>query len=411
MIVKNEEKNLKRCLESVHGCVDEIIVVDTGSTDATTEVARGFGARIEEFPWQNDFALARNKSISSANGEWILILDADEVLPQETAQELVNLTALHGVEGWTFTIVSPVRREGRCLKNCHLSLRLFRNRPHCRFVGKVHEQIKLPVPLVKYAGMTILHYGYLDDAAMRKEKTLRNIKLLQEALMEEPDNLFYHYNLGVSYFVLGDLKKAISHYEIAFRGVKREAVYAPVLYRNYALCLEEAGEFSQALEVVNAGLALFPDYPDLYFLKGEILREVGFYETARNCFLKCTYLKNPLPHYTTTEGVNDYLALESLQEISSPPTGRLADLRRAFSASLDCLQKSSAVLEMVGIWEQWLTYCQQLVLLSLEGKENTASDAYWELLKLASLKRKVRRLKEALCVKNSREEQLPSASA
>src|SRR5262249_54910071 len=87
IIVKNEESNLRRALESVASCVDEIVIVDTGSTDNTVEVARSYGAKVLAFEWSDDFSAARNCAIENTESPWILTLDADEyLLPDDQAK-------------------------------------------------------------------------------------------------------------------------------------------------------------------------------------------------------------------------------------------------------------------------------------------------------------------------------------
>lgn len=106
MIVKNEAHNLQRCLASVAGAVDETIVIDTGSTDATCEIARAFGARVRTFPWNDNFSDARNASLELATGDWVLVLDADEALAEESKEVLRRLTAVDGVEGYFIKIIN-----------------------------------------------------------------------------------------------------------------------------------------------------------------------------------------------------------------------------------------------------------------------------------------------------------------
>lgn len=323
MIVKNEEQNIGRCLESVRGCVDEIVVVDTGSVDATPRIAETYGARVIHFPWSGDFARARNKGLEYATGQWVLVLDADEELPLETAAKLRILADTPDVEAWTFTVVSPLSSAVDAPRLRHLNLRMFRNRKEYRFEGKVHEQVKPsiiranPCAAVKYSNLCIMHYGYLRDAVERRAKTMRNIALLKEALAEAPEDAFNNYNLAVSYFTLGDAESARRHYEIAYRRLDWCSPLAAALCRNYGICLYEQGDYAAALELLDEGLAHFPDYPDLYFLQGQIFWDLGMLSQARTSFAKCTRFRKAPPEYTTLEGVTSFLALENLTEVSA----------------------------------------------------------------------------------------------
>ncbi|RPF49894.1 glycosyltransferase involved in cell wall biosynthesis [Thermodesulfitimonas autotrophica] len=317
MIVRDEAQNLPRCLQSAAGFVDEIIVIDTGSRDTTPHLAAQYGARVFYLPWPDDFSQARNESLKYATGEWILILDADEELPAETAARLKELAATTGVEAWIFTVVNHID-PATGLRTRHPNLRLFRNRKEYRFEGKVHEQVKRsilranPGAVIGYSGLIINHYGYNRAARGRRAKTERNIALLHRALTDNPTDSFIHYNLAVSLFALGDYEKAQKHYEAAVASLKEPAGFAPALYRNYAVCLYEMGAYARALEVADTGLAYFPDYPDLYFLKGQVFWDLGLLTEAEACFKKCLRFRQVPPEYPTTEGVTSYLARENL---------------------------------------------------------------------------------------------------
>ena len=141
MIVKNEEKNLPRCLESVCGLVDEMIILDTGSEDNTVSIAQSFGAKVYQIPWPGDFSAARNESVEKAGGDWILYLDADEVLDPCGCPDCIRKAASDPeVTAWSIPI--------RCLKwesasySVTVNIRLFRNLPELRFENEVHERIE-----------------------------------------------------------------------------------------------------------------------------------------------------------------------------------------------------------------------------------------------------------------------------
>jgi tetratricopeptide (TPR) repeat protein len=146
MIVKDEEEMLPRCLEAAAPVVDEIVVVDTGSTDRTMEIAREFGAKLIEHPWSGDFAEARNVSLDAATGDWILWLDADEVLVAEDAERLRELTGKVWREAFFLVETNFTGELGDGNAATHSALRVFRNRPGRRFEGRVHEQIGHTLP-------------------------------------------------------------------------------------------------------------------------------------------------------------------------------------------------------------------------------------------------------------------------
>jgi len=322
MIVRDEEDNLGHCLESVCGFVNEIIIVDTGSRDATPAIAGHYGARICHFPWQDDFSGARNESLKQAIGEWVLILDADEVLPPETAHALSHLASCRDVEAWTFAIVSPGPSNEAGQRIRHPGLRMFKNREAYFFEGRVHEQIRPsilranPTAAIRHADAEIMHNGYRQPSGQRREKTLRNISILQQALSESPDDPFLSYNLGLSLYALGDLENSRRHYEAARQHLGPGDLFTAAFFRNYAICLGDLGDFEQALSLIDEGLAYFPDYPDLYFIKGELFFDLHLMTQAKDSFLKCLRFRTS-PEYVTTEGVTGYLALQNLAEVSA----------------------------------------------------------------------------------------------
>lgn len=202
MIVRNEEQYLEDCLRSVQGAVDEIVIVDTGSTDGTMDIARRFGAKIREVPWQDDFAAARNASLEMATCDWILVLDADERLAEHSIEELRRMSFdplpqafVCSVRGNESTAASPV-------------LRFFRNTPSIRYKGRLHEQ---PGPLdrdrVFNSAVTILHRGYAPDVVKARDKIQRNLHL---ALKDAEDAQDYHafFNLARVYGDLGQHDQA-----------------------------------------------------------------------------------------------------------------------------------------------------------------------------------------------------------
>jgi glycosyltransferase involved in cell wall biosynthesis len=320
MIVRDEEDNLARCLESVCGFVNEIIIVDTGSRDATPAIAKHYGAQICHLPWQDDFSQARNESLQQAIGEWVLVLDADEELPQETAHNLRRLASCRHVEAWTFSIISPCHAKEAGQRIRHPGLRMFKNREVYCFEGRIHEQIRPsilranPTAVIQHSDAEIMHYGYKQNTGQRREKTLRNISILKQALAEKPGDLFLNYNLGLSFYALGDLENSRRHYESVRPHLNPEDRFTAAFFRNYAICLADLGDFEQALNLINDGLACFPDYPDLYFIKGELLFDLNLMTQAKNNFLKCLHFQT-LPQYVTTEGVTGHLALQNLAEV------------------------------------------------------------------------------------------------
>ena len=208
MIVKNEERNLPGCLRSVRGVVDEIVVVDTGSEDATQRIAASHGAVLLHHRWQDDFAAARNVGLERATGEWILVLDADEELEEETRWRLRRELAGTRADGLQM-VVRSLAPEGDLQRYDDITItRLFRNRPEYRYEQPIHEQIRPAIERlggrIEESDLVILHYGYARPLAQGTEnRALRNLRLLERALARSPDDPYLHFQLGATYKSLG----------------------------------------------------------------------------------------------------------------------------------------------------------------------------------------------------------------
>ncbi|WP_156779617.1 glycosyltransferase family 2 protein [Desulforamulus reducens] len=321
MIVKNEESNIERCLSSVRDYVDEMLVLDTGSSDLTPLLAREQGAIVRFGQWENDFSKARNQSLQQARGEWILYLDADEELPPETGRELRRLANKSEAEAFSFKIINFTSSSDGAQKSQGINIRMFKNNPNYVFEGALHEQIQPsilrhnPEAKILYTDLEILHYGYCLNNPERTKKTQRNIAILLQMLAEKPADDFSHYNLGVSYYVNGQWEKAREHYHLAKKYASKTASYLPGLFRNYAVCLCSLGEYETFLNLLQEGLSLFPDYPDLYFLQGQVYTDLKLYVAAEDSFLQCLRFTKVNPNYISTTGVTNYLACEQLADI------------------------------------------------------------------------------------------------
>ncbi|ABO49916.1 glycosyl transferase, family 2 [Desulforamulus reducens MI-1] len=320
MIVKNEERNLARCLNSAKDCVDEIIIVDTGSVDNTVNIAKKFDAKIYTYQWDEDFAAARNFSLSKAAGDWILYLDADEELEANCCQRLRALSNLPQYEAYYFQIINLTDGNDP-LK--HLNIRMFKNKPEYRFEGKLHEQIISSIsaaspnqPPVVNSGITILHYGYLASEFIAKDKAQRNYRINKALVDKEPNNPFYLYTLGGSCVNLNDLEGATNYYLKALKNVSLQAMYAPSIFISLITCLLKIGKIVEAAEYIEKCKTHYPDYVDIHFIEGELYKRLGHVSRAILCFEKCLQLgEQKISKYTTRTGVGSFMPLFELAQI------------------------------------------------------------------------------------------------
>ncbi len=222
VITKNEEKNLPAWLACVKQIADEIVVVDTGSTDRTVEIAEAGGVRVEYFPWINDFSAARNFAIEQVRGKWILFLDADQYfLPADCKKvkaAIKKYDARPQVVSLIFHIVDIEQATGRRLGSDAYNVHCFRNVEWLRYERKIHEilvsQEKNKKAIAQYLnGVTLYHTGYSGDRI--QQKIARNLELLLEAQKagkhQDIDDLY----LADCYYGMHDYEKALHHARLA----------------------------------------------------------------------------------------------------------------------------------------------------------------------------------------------------
>lgn len=220
MIVKNEEKYIRRCLESVKDLVDEIVIVDTGSTDSTKAICKQYTNQVYDFPWNDNFSDARNFALSkvSKNCNWILRLDGDEELPRQNIMQIYNVVDNADADVFIFPITNilQIKPFKSVLSK---TARLFRNVEGIKFTGIVHEEIdesvkKLNLKIANFRG-SILHYGYLKNANTLDYKFKFYEKLALKEIEKDPNNFKPYYNLASHYCYLKDYDKAIEMYNKA----------------------------------------------------------------------------------------------------------------------------------------------------------------------------------------------------
>lgn len=280
MIVKNEEKNIKEALSKAKDIVFEQIVVDTGSTDRTVEIAKEMGATIHHFPWIDDFAAAKNYAIEQAKGNWILFLDADEYLDEDGKRNLVKLLNYLKENRGQSEEVEVIRAEIRnidkdgSLISSHYQDRIFRNKPSLRYVGAIHESLSCMEDrdfVFYYASeIKIWHTGYQQN--LKKQKGERNTLILEKLIGENSESYDLSYYLADSKALLGEVQEAcelymncIKHYDRLESRSIRYDVYVSLL----KLLFSEEGLITSELENVIEDFAeRYPDSPDPYFFMG-----------------------------------------------------------------------------------------------------------------------------------------------
>jgi tetratricopeptide (TPR) repeat protein len=324
MIVRDEEEMLPRCLAAAAPAVDEIVIVDTGSRDRTIEIAGSFGARVIEREWTGSFSDARNVSFEHATGDWLLYLDADEVLVGEDVDRLRALTGRTWREAFYLVETSYTGEAGDGTAMTHNALRIFRNRAQYRFVGRLHEQIFQCLPpygseRIEHTSIRVEHYGYLGTIRDAKEKSRRNIDLLRKQMAEADPHPFLHFNLGSEYAAAGDDAAALEQLERAWAMVRGDVDqlgdWTPTLMVRLSSALRSCRRAEEAIERAQEGLDLFPLFTDLVFSQALAARQLGRKDEAIAYYRRCIEMGDAPAAYGSTLGCGTYLPRIALAEL------------------------------------------------------------------------------------------------
>ncbi|WP_371372061.1 glycosyltransferase [Sporomusa aerivorans] len=306
MIVKDEEYLLAKCLKAIRAHVDEIILVDTGSTDKTKVIARQFTDKIYDFPWCNDFARARNFSLLHANNDWILVLDADEIVTKFDRNSLAPLTQSTEMAVGRIKRINYIENKWGPARHTERISRVF-NRQLLHYEGIIHEQIATKnkgslyktIPL----DITVDHVGYAKEVINKTAKLERNITLLTQAIAACPDDPYLHYQLGKSYYLAKDFRLAYTSFSSALSLPLDHAYeYVQDLVESFGYTLINSEKYSEALEIEKFTV-YYQHSPDFNFLMGLIFMNNALFSQAVESFLKCIGSGEG-----KIRGVNSYLA-------------------------------------------------------------------------------------------------------
>lgn len=294
MIVRDEAENLGRCLASARAAVDEIVVVDTGSRDATVEIARSHGARVESFAWCDDFSAARNVSLARASGDWALVLDADEEVAgavdardTRSARELLlAFTRAHPRSAGRFTSEN-LGAEGGVTRLA--VTRFFPLDGHFRFEGVVHERVLCDGvdPARGNTGLLVRHFGYAPEAVRRGDKLARNTRLLRAELARAPADSYVAFQLGRTLALAGEHASALEVLEQALARCPDDASWAAQLLETAGYSLRALDRSAQALALLSEVEARFASRADTCFLIALLAMDVGQLERAEAGFRRC----------------------------------------------------------------------------------------------------------------------------
>ncbi|WP_256975755.1 glycosyltransferase family 2 protein [Paenibacillus sp. MY03] len=311
MIVKNEEAVLGRCLDSVKDIVDEIVIVDSGSTDLTKEIALSYNANIYDYVWNNHFSDARNFALSQSKSDWNLILDADEYIMYDCAEEIKALINGNPAIGRVRRIDAFKDKEEIAYAQCFIS-RLF---PKGVFYeGRIHEQVVSDLPRIKI-NVEVGHDGYVDSL-----RTERNVPLLQMEIQAHPKNPYYHYQIAKEYRGIENFKLCHLHLAEAYILLTRKENYHPNVVVDYLYAMISSKKLDKGLAVIEAETPKLNDFPDFHFVCGQYYLDLILNDTASYAHLlplieqsyhKCLQL-GETNRYDSVLGTGSFSALHNL---------------------------------------------------------------------------------------------------
>ncbi|WP_046227677.1 TPR domain-containing glycosyltransferase [Paenibacillus dauci] len=337
MIVKNEDKVLNRCLNSVKDQVDEIILVDTGSTDNTLEIAKHYTDKIYHFDWVDDFAAARNYSISKATGDYILILDADEYF-ESNANLKKDIT-----EQKDYYIVTIKNLLSNNHAYSHMTVRLFARDAGLLYKNRLHEHLNIEekeAELVRgELASVLLHTGYNNETMEEKDKKERNFPLMLREVKDNPTgyNLF---NMGKIYIGRAEYEEALKYFQRAYPKSSNR-MYQPELLNRLAETLEYMNRPKEALKILTDAVELYEEDTDLLNSLAKSYMQQGYYIDAEAILHKCFEIGDK--GVAVTEGSGSYLAHFLLSELYEKQ-GRIMDSYEAILKSIQINNKISATL-------------------------------------------------------------------
>ena len=306
IIAKNEEKRIEKCLSSIKPYGFEIIVVDTGSTDRTKEIASRYADKVLDFVWCDDFSAARNFSLREASNNWIFMMDCDEWIKVIDVEELDYFRKHHSDSVGVISRENLVTERGQLVLNNSDHTERFFNKKLYHYTGIIHEKLtpilgkEFPCLLLH---TTIEHTGYDMTPEQQIAKSERNLTLLRKQLEQEPENPYVYYQLGKGYEIVEDYKSACEYYgKGLYFDVDPSLAYVQAMVTSYGNALLRTGQAEAALgfEQIYDEFAVSTDF---VFLMGCIYMANRMYPQAIEQFHKATTMDEGKLH-----GVNSFLS-------------------------------------------------------------------------------------------------------
>lgn len=294
MMVKNEEKYLNDCLSALNPILktlnSELIIVDTGSTDKTVDIAKKYTEKVYFHKWNNNFSAMRNITLSYCSGDWFFCVDGDEILEDST--EIINFFNSGEYKKYntaTISIKSFTNLDNMDNFSVFDSLRLFYKDKDFKFVNAVHNQPLFKEP-IKHLNVTCKHYGYIiNDKKLMQNKFIRTSTILRKELEKDPDNIYYRHQLSVSYSMYNDHENSLKEAQKAYKSIKKQKLNPKeYIYLYYQLASEFINNkrYEEAEKICKEGINLEDDYIDLYYCLGYARMMLGKRDKSNSAYKK-----------------------------------------------------------------------------------------------------------------------------
>ena len=290
MIVRNEAHQLAECLRPVAELFDEIIIVDTGSTDHTLEIAGQFTSKVYRFPWCDDFSAARNESLRHATGDWVFWLDADDRVSAENIAKLGKCFSQLGDQPQTYLMNTACSSKFACEGVSLIThTRLFRRHPQLCWRGRVHEQLRPEAATLGHqpvwSDVRIDHTGY-EDQGLQHRKLQRDLRLLRMDYATDPDDASTLIHLGLTHYHLGRFAPARTYLNRLLSLSTEPSDYLRQVFGVLASMSMREGRLSEALATLDRAVATFPNADDLLYAKAECLYELDRYDESADSLVR-----------------------------------------------------------------------------------------------------------------------------
>ncbi|MDT3427985.1 glycosyltransferase involved in cell wall biosynthesis [Paenibacillus forsythiae] len=334
MIARNEAETLARCLDSVYSLVDEIILVDTGSTDNTKEIARSYHAKVFDYTWNQHFAEARNYALEQSTSDWNLILDADEYISNECGETIRQFINGGNAIGRIKRIDKFMDKNGEAYAQCYIS-RIFPK--GIVYEGRIHEQVQSNLSRKKLS-VEVQHDGYY-----MKVKSDRNIPLLKLELEADPSDPYYHYQIAKEYKAIENHNLAYVHLQKAYQLITRKEIYAPNVIVNFLYAIIAVGKLEEGLGLIEREREFLHDFADFHFasgvyyldlILGNTEKYIGLLPLIEQAYLQCLEI-GETDRYDSVIGTGSYASLHNL--------GVFYEVTGNETKSRICYQKAAAL--------------------------------------------------------------------